>query len=68
MALADPKGLKMQRVYHFTDSAHLPWILSDGELRAGANKIGGYPAPEFVWATTEDRGSRTATGRLARLS
>ena len=42
--LADPKGLKMQPVYHFTDSAHLPWILSDGELRPGANKIGGYPA------------------------
>jgi hypothetical protein len=44
----------MQPVRHFTDSAHLPWILSDGELRPGANKIGSYPAPEFVWATTND--------------
>ena len=40
----DPKGLKMQPVYHFTDSTHLPWILSDGELKPGANRIGGYPA------------------------
>src|SRR5262245_16793805 len=49
-------------VYHFSDTARLPWIMSTGELRPDANAVGGYPSPEFVWATSEARGSRTAAG------
>ncbi len=50
-------------VYHFSDSAHLPWIAMSKELRAGANKIGGYPS-DFLWATTDGRGDRTATAMV----
>jgi len=48
-------------VYHFTNVARLPWMLRAGELRPGANAIGNYPHPEFVWATTDGRGSRSST-------
>ena len=48
-------------VYHFTDTARLPWILDSGELRlSGAAQAGGYPGPDFLWATTNKNGSRTA--------
>lgn len=50
------------KLYHFTGSAHLPWILQSGELRPGRNKIGGYPDPDFLWATANDRGDATASG------
>jgi hypothetical protein len=50
-------------VHHFTNTARLPWILSSGELRPGANAVGKFPDPEFVWATTDHRGSRTAAIR-----
>jgi hypothetical protein len=43
---------------HFTDTAHLPWILRDGELRPGRNKIGKVPI-EFIWATASPIGDRT---------
>jgi hypothetical protein len=48
-------------VYHFTDTARLPWILISRELRPGRNKIGGMPDPDFLWATTDSRGDRTAS-------
>jgi hypothetical protein len=48
----------MTHVYHFTDTAHLPWILRDGVLRAAENN----PGPsDFLWATTDQRGDQTAT-------
>lgn len=50
-------------VYHFTNSARLPWILISGELRPGSNRIGGMP-PDFLWATTDLRGDRTASSSL----
>ena len=49
-------------VYHFSDTGRLPWIVSTDELRPGANAVGGYPSPEFIWATSDARGSRTAAG------
>ena len=49
-------------VYHFTDTVRLPWILQAGELRPSANRIGGYPNPDFLWATTSKLGSRKAAG------
>jgi hypothetical protein len=49
-------------LYHFSDTGRLPWIVSTDELRPGANVLGGYPSPEFIWATSDARGSRTAAG------
>ena len=43
------------RIYHFTDSARLPWIWAVGELRPGRNQIGGMPF-DFLWATTNRQG------------
>lgn len=51
----------MERLYHFTDTARLPYILQSGELRPGRNKIGGYPDPDFLWATAQMMGDRTAS-------
>jgi hypothetical protein len=49
-------------VYHFTDTARLPWILDAGELRAGANVVGNFPDPDFIWVTTCEAGDDTAAG------
>ena len=44
-------------VYHVTDTARLSWIFADGVL-----KPGGWPPPyDFVWATSNPRGDRTAS-------
>jgi hypothetical protein len=51
-------------VYHFTDTARLPWILRSGELRPGSNKIGELPDPDFLWATTDSRGDLMASSSL----
>jgi len=51
-------------VYHFTDTARLPWIWASGELQPGRNQIGGYPV-DFLWATTNRQGDRTASGMQA---
>lgn len=48
-------------VYHHTDTGRLPHILLSGELRPGRNRIGGYPDPDFLWATTSPLGDRTAS-------
>ncbi|MFG1276580.1 hypothetical protein [Xanthobacter autotrophicus] len=48
-------------LYHFTTSAHLPWIIESGELRPGSNRIGGFPDPDFIWATSDSRGDRTSS-------
>jgi hypothetical protein len=47
-------------VYHFTCTGRLPWIVASGELRPGRNQLGNYPDPDFLWATTNPRGDRTA--------
>jgi hypothetical protein len=59
---SNEEGKLSSQVYHYTNTARLPWIITAGELRPGANRLGGYPDPEFVWATTDPRGSRTAAG------
>lgn len=66
------------KLYHFTDTARLPWIIHDGELKPGRSRIGGFPDPDFLWATTQHQGDRTASGgttgyrdgltRLVRIS
>lgn len=53
------------RVYHFTDTARLPWIVGAKELRPSRNQIGGFPSPDFLWATTHSQGDRTAAGMQA---
>jgi hypothetical protein len=47
-------------VYHFTCTARLPWIVEAGELRPGRNQVGSYPV-DFLWATTNKQGDRTAS-------
>lgn len=49
------------QVFHFTDTARLPWIIRSGELQPGRNKIGDFPGPDLVWATTDPRGDVTAS-------
>ncbi|ACA15362.1 hypothetical protein M446_0808 [Methylobacterium sp. 4-46] len=57
----------MSVVYHYTDTARLPWILRSGELRPGNNRIGGFPDPDFLWATTSPVGERTAAASMQAL-
>jgi hypothetical protein len=49
----------MSKVYHFTDTVRLPWIVAADELCPGRNQIGGYPI-DFLWATTSKLGDRTS--------
>lgn len=42
-------------------AARLPWILSSGTLRPGRNRIGGFPDPEFLWASSAATGDRSAS-------
>lgn len=49
-------------VYHFTDTARLPFIMACSELRPGRNAYGGFPDPDFLWATLNPSGDRTASG------
>lgn len=51
----------MTVLYHYTDTARLPWIIQSGELRPGRNAIGGFPQPDFLWATSDPQGDRTAS-------
>ena len=50
-------------VYHFTDSMSLPWIISSGELRPGAKRY--YTPSRLLWATTCDKGEKTASCDVA---
>ena len=47
-------------VYHFTNCVGLPHIIHSGELRPGSNKIGGFPDPDFIWATLNRLGDKTS--------
>jgi len=49
------------KLYHFTNSARLPWIVGAKELRPDCNQIGGFPSPDFLRAT-RSQGDRTASG------
>lgn len=61
----------MNAVYHYTDTGRLPWILQDGVLRPGRNTLGGFPDPDFLWATTipipDGTASSGGTAALAAL-
>jgi hypothetical protein len=52
-------------VYHFTDTARLPWIIASGELRASDNRISGFP-DDLVWATTNPGGDKTASASFSK--
>jgi hypothetical protein len=52
-----------EAVYHFTDTMALPWIISSGELRPGAKRY--YTPTRLLWATTCDKGEKTATCGVA---
>jgi hypothetical protein len=40
------------KIYHFTCTALLPWIIDKNELRPYRNQIGGPPDHDWLWATT----------------
>jgi hypothetical protein len=70
--MAVPFGTEAEmKVYHFTNTVRLPWIIHSGGLQPSNNRIGGAP-PDFLWATTSDSGDRTSSSFLgndkARLS
>jgi hypothetical protein len=56
--------IERKQVYHFTDTLRLPWILQSGALKPGRNNIAGFPVPDFLWATTDARGDRSATSAI----
>jgi hypothetical protein len=47
-------------VYHFTDSARMPWILVSNELRTGENSLEAVPF-DFLWATASKVCDETAS-------
>jgi len=51
----------MQPVYHFTDSARLPWIFDTQELHGTVVKTPGFPPQDFLWATLDENGAATAS-------
>lgn len=51
----------MDHVYHFTTHYHLPWILNSGALLPGKDRTARFPHDDFLWATTNPKGERTAT-------
>ncbi|MBM7483351.1 hypothetical protein ACVWWI_003333 [Bradyrhizobium sp. USDA 3686] len=55
----------MTHVYHFTDTARLPWIIGSGELRPSSNSRRGFPA-DLLWTTTNPAGDKTASATYAK--
>jgi hypothetical protein len=49
-----------KHVYHFTDTARLPWILKAGVLLPGQLAKEGWVVIDFLWATTSAQGEDTA--------
>ncbi len=65
------------KLYHFTCTARLPWIVDENGLRLYRNQIGGLRSPDFLWATTsslvdpavsEIEGYREHVAALVRLT
>src|SRR3954471_3121924 len=53
-------------LFHHSDTAHLPFILSAGELQPSKNRVGNYPEPDFVWATSSPDGDGTSTLMMSK--
>jgi len=54
-------------VYHFTDTARLPWIIETSELRPDPHRrLGGFPA-DFLWATLNAGGDRTSAAQSGEV-
>jgi hypothetical protein len=47
-------------VYHYSDSARLPWIVEAGELRPGHKQAPNHPLA-LLWATVSPQGDPTAS-------
>ena len=47
-------------VFHFTHTAHLPWIIASGELRPNRNDLPGVGPVRYLWGTTNPEGDFTA--------
>jgi hypothetical protein len=49
------------KIYHFTDTARLPFILDSRKLVPHRDHVEkGLPSTEFLWATSDEHGDRTA--------
>jgi hypothetical protein len=59
------------KLYHFTCTARLPWIIEANELRPYRNQIGGLSGRNLLWATTSSQVEPAASvleGLLVRLT
>jgi hypothetical protein len=63
------EGAMSRVVYHFTDTARLPWIIKAAELRPESTAwVGdGWPAEDYFWATTNDWGEPSAASNVGRF-
>jgi hypothetical protein len=48
-------------VFHYTSILHLPHIIAAKALMPGRGIMGGFPQPDFLWATKSYNVDRTAT-------
>jgi hypothetical protein len=51
-----------KKLYHFTCTARLPWIIDANDLRPYRNQIGGLPGHDMLWATTSNEFDPAASG------
>ena len=50
-----------RKIYHFTDTARLPFILNSRKLIPQPDPMEDLPSSNFLWATTDEHGDRTAS-------
>ena len=53
----------MSELYHFTTSCHLPRIIRSGGLTV-PRYTSGHGHRDFIWATADPNGERTAAGAI----
>jgi hypothetical protein len=53
-------------VYHFTDTARLPWILESGELRVHRADLAADIPTKFLWVTRLQTGDKTCAALSPR--
>lgn len=59
---------EVDALYHYTDTARLPWILRSGELRGAKVPVADLPPQDFLWATSSDKGDKSASAMQAYRS
>jgi hypothetical protein len=54
------------KVYHFTTTGSLPWIIKSGKLVPTRDHMEGLPPSDFLWASTVARGEPNAPAVISR--